>query len=289
MSVSTSGPGTGPPAPTGYRTASAWTGGRIVSVVIGAVLALISIGLLTTGAILLWADQSQRTDGFLMVTGRQLTTSGYAVTSDVITLEPAAADWVTTSLGKVRVQVTPADTARPVFLGIAPASAVESYLAGTRYATVTSFPGDHGVRYVQHLGNVSPAAPQSRQIWAAQVSGTGTQTLTWQARGGDWMFVVMNANGSPGVSVSADAGAMVPALTGIAVGLLIAGVVVLAGAVTLIVIPVRLASRSPRPTWQTPGFPTSQPPGYYPPGQPPGQPPSYPPGQPPGPPEPPAG
>lgn len=261
MSLSTSGPGTGPPVPPGYPARPAWTAGRIISVVIGAVLALISIGLLTTGAILLWADQSQRQDGFLMLTGRQLSTSGYAVTSDVITLEPSTADWVSTSLlGKVRVRVTPVDPARPVFLGIASLSAVDTYLAGARYATVTSFPGEHGARYIMHEGNISPPAPLSRQFWSAQASGTGTQTLTWTARGGDWVFVVMNANGAPGVAVTADAGATVPALTGVAVGLLIGGVIALAGAVALIVIPVRLASRTPRRMLQTPGFPPAPPP-----------------------------
>jgi hypothetical protein len=247
MATSTSGTGGWPPAPQAYPPRPAWTAGRIISVVIGSVLALISLGLLATGAVLLWADQTQRTGGYLTVPSRSLVTSGSAVTSDVFRLEPGGANWVSNSvLGKVRVRVTPADPARPVFLGIARASDVQSYLAGSRYATVTGFPGGHGVTYTVHPGNASPPAPLSQRIWVAQVSGTGAKTLTWQAQGGSWIFVVMNASGAQAVSVTADAGATVPILTGVAVGFLVAGAVVAAGAAALIVIPVRMAGRRRR-------------------------------------------
>ena len=249
-----------PPGPPGHAAPSAWTAGRIVSLVIGSVLALISLGLLVTGGILLWADQSQRSGGYLTVPSRPMSAAGYAVTSDVFTLEPGSANWVNTSLlGSVRVRVTSADAARPVFVGIGPAGAVQSYLAGSQYSTVTGYTGGTGVSYRVHSGNVSPPSPLSQHIWSAQVSGTGQQTLTWHARGGQWIVVVMNANGTPGVSVTADAGATIPALTGIATGFLVAGAVVLAGAVVMIVIPIRLASRS-RAAWQAPGPPPAGPP-----------------------------
>ena len=270
MATNTSGAGGWPPAPPpAYRQRPAWTAGRIVSLVFGAVLALISIGLLVVGGILLWADQSQRSGNFLTTSSRALGSGGYAVTSDVVNLGPGTTDWAGSSwLGTVRFRVTPADPSRPVFVGIAPAASVQSYLAGARYSTVTGFPGSHGVTYIQHEGNASPAAPLSRQIWTAQVSGSGTQTLTWHARGGDWIVVVMNTSAAPGVAVNADAGATVPALTGIAIGFLVAGVVVAAGAIALIVIPVRLAGRRPA-AWQAPGPPPAGPAAGAPPAGPP--------------------
>ena len=265
MATNTSGAGGWPPAPAAYRQRPAWTGGRIVSVVFGAVLALISIGLLVVGGVLLWADQSQRSGNFLTTSSRPLGSGGYAVTSDVVNLGPGSTDWAGTSwLGTVRFRVTPSDPSRPVFVGIAPAASVRSYLAGARYSTVTGFPGGHGVTYLQHEGNASPAAPLSRQIWTAQVSGSGTQTLTWRAQRGDWIAVVMNTSAAPGVAVTADAGATVPALTGIAIGFLVAGVVVAAAAIALIVIPVRLAGRRPA-AWQAPGPPAAGPPSAGPP------------------------
>jgi hypothetical protein len=53
----------------------------------------------------------------------------------------------------------------------------------------------------------------------------------------------MNTSGAAGVSVTADVGARVPDLGWIAAGLFIAGGVLLAGAVALIVFPVVRASR----------------------------------------------
>ena len=48
--------------------------------------------------------------------------------------------------------------------------------------------------------------------WVAQAEGAGTQTLRWTVRGGDWMVVVMNPDGSPGVTVRVDVGVSSPAL-----------------------------------------------------------------------------
>lgn len=230
----------------------AWTAGRVISVVTGCVLALVAVGLLGVGTVLLWAGQTQRSGGYLTTPSRALGTSGYAVTSDVLTLEPGAAGWVNGSLlGRVRIRATAAPDAQRVFIGIAPAASVRSYLAGTSYSAVTGFTGPAGVTYTQHVGFATPAAPSSRPIWTAHISGTGTQSLIWQARSGNWIIVVMNASAAPGVSVIADGGATVPGLTGIAAGFVAAGVAAGAGAVALILIPVRLAGRS-RGQWQPP-------------------------------------
>jgi hypothetical protein len=77
----------------------------------------------------------------------------------------------------------------------------------------------------------------------AQASGSGPQTLTWDPSGGQWVIVVMNADASPGITVTADVGATVPDLKWIAVGLFAAAFVVLIPAVLLIVIPTVRAGR----------------------------------------------
>lgn len=232
-----------PPAAPGPP--SRWSGGRIVSVIVGAVLVLMSIGALAGGGAALWADQTQRQNGYLTANTGIISTTGYALTSDSVGLQGGPADWFARSvLGQVRIRVTPTSPARPVFIGVAPASAVRSYLAGARYATLTGFADNHGL-YVLHEGNAVPPSPGSAGIWAEHVSGTGTQTLVWPARNGNWMIVVMNADASPVVTVSADVGATAPALTGVAIGLLAGGVILLAIGVTLIVVPVLRVGRSP--------------------------------------------
>jgi hypothetical protein len=136
-----------------------------------------------------------------------------------------------------------------VFVGIAPAAAATRYLAGTPYTTVTGI-GD-GTDYTSHPGTGQPAAPQQAGIWAAQVSGTGPQTLTWTPRAGDWMVVVMNRAATPGLTVQASAGATVPALPWIAAGLFGGGLLLAVGGVLLIALAVPRAP-APAPAGQGP-------------------------------------
>jgi len=65
--------------------------------------------------------------------------------------------------------------------------------------------------------------------------------LTWPVKSGNWTVVAMNANGSRPVSVRVDAAATVPALPWAGAGLLIGGVLFLAGGAMLITIPLRRA------------------------------------------------
>jgi hypothetical protein len=53
----------------------------------------------------------------------------------------------------------------------------------------------------------------------------------------------MNADGAEGVSVTGDVGATAPSLDWVALGLVVFGVVLLAGGVVLVVVPVVRASR----------------------------------------------
>lgn len=129
------------------------------------------------------------------------------------------------------------------FVGIAPAHAAADHLAGVDYATVRGAVGHRGT-YAEHAGS-APAVPPGRAgIWTAQAAGPGTQTLSWAVRGGDWMVVAMNADGSRPVSKRVNVAATMPALPWIPTGLLIGGVIFLIGGVLLIVVPLRRASRA---------------------------------------------
>lgn len=75
-----------------------------------------------------------------------------------------------------------------------------------------------------------------------KATGPGTQTLTWPVASGNWTVVAMNASGSAPVSVRVDVAATLPALPGIAGGLLAAGLVFLLAGAMLIALPVRGAS-----------------------------------------------
>lgn len=220
-----------------------WTTGRVVSLVIGSVLGLVSVGFLAAGGVAAWATNTQRdATGYLTSATRAFSTASYAVTSEGIDLGRSA-DWVTTSdvLGSVRIRATATDPAKPVFVGVAPQTAVNGYLANVGHLVVRDW-ADGDTRDVAS-GGAPATAPATAKIWTAQTSGLGTQTLSWRPTDGQWVVVVMNADGSAGVSVSADAGATVPDLAWIAVGLFAAGGALLAIAVALIAVPVMRVSR----------------------------------------------
>ena len=220
--------GTPPPARKG------WTVGRVVALVAGSVLILACVALLGGAGVLTWADQP---GGYLTTGTATYSTSGYALASDPVHLR-GPWGWLGRWAGDVRVQVT-ASAGTPVFVAIGPAGAVSRYLAGASYTSVTTL-GDQDL--TQHTGSAVPVPPATAVDWAARVSGTGTQTLRWTVRSGDWTVVVMNPDGSPGVTVRADVGVSSPVLSSLAGDLLLAGVTagLIGGALALI--SVRLAA-----------------------------------------------
>ena len=217
--------------------AGGWTAGRVVTLVIGSVLALVSLGLLVGGGTLLWADLALRHDGYVTTGTATYSASGYALASERVSL-----GWgvlLTGLVGDVRVRVTAASPGRPVFVAIGPADRVAAYLSGTAYATVT---GTGAGSMAVHDGAGRPAPPQAAGIWAAQAAGTGTQVLRWAAQDGDWTVVAMNPDGLAGVAVRADAGVSAPGLARLAAEVIAGGIILGVLSAALIWVPVRLAA-----------------------------------------------
>jgi hypothetical protein len=130
-----------------------------------------------------------------------------------------------------------------VFVGVAPEDAVAGYLSGVRHVTVLDFARP----VAAHPGSAQPGAPDLAGFWVSSASGTGTQTVHWPIRDGRWQAVAMNADASPGMRVTVDAGVRAPGLAGIAGGILAAGVLLLVIGSATIVIAVHRVSRRTRP------------------------------------------
>lgn len=91
-----------------------------------------------------------------------------------------------------------------LFMGIAPADAVAGYLDGIVHDEITEWDSMQDeiveVVYTRNEGATDPAAPGTEGFWVASVSGSGVQALDWTIQSGKWALVIMNADGSSGVS-----------------------------------------------------------------------------------------
>ena len=184
------------------------SGGRIVALVFGVLLLLPGLALLAGGGAVLWADLGNRTDGYVFSDTDTFSTDGYALSSERIDLATGA-DWLPLSaaLGTARAEVTSTDPASDVFVGIAPLA--EGRVPRRRGAQRHRRPRDRPGRRGAVPGGPPSGPPAEQDFWAAQASGPGTQGLNWEPAEGEWLFVVMNADGSAGVSVDARIGATV--------------------------------------------------------------------------------
>jgi hypothetical protein len=98
-------------ADTGRR--AGWTAGRIVSALVGALLAVCSLGLLGAGGVAVWASATQRHGG-----GIDLGTWSYRSTGYAVTISPSSSAWASRIIstcplpGIPRSRSSPASCAR---------------------------------------------------------------------------------------------------------------------------------------------------------------------------------
>jgi len=228
--------------PTYWTPPSRWGVGRILGVVIGVLLLLPGLGLVVGGGVLLWADQGNRTDGYVFSETDDFTTQGYALVSERIDLATGA-DWfpLSAALGTTRAEVTAVDPGTDLFVGIAPLAEGTAYLDGVERSVIDDL-GTVAIDEVLVPGGPPSGPPGDEDFWVAEASGSGTQRLDWVPAEGDWLFVVMNADASAGVAMDARIGATAPGLLGLAWAVLGTGLLlVVVGALLLF-----LAIRHPR-------------------------------------------
>ena len=229
--------------------------GRVILIVLGSIGVLFGIALLAGGGFLLWADRTQRDDGYLTTPTERFATPTYALTRTRLEVDTDRAGWVLNDswFGKVRIRGESAG-GKTLFMGIGPEAAVAKYLGPVAHANVEEIDFDpFRVTYLPVTGGTPQGPPTEQRFWSASASGVGTQTLTWKVREGDWSVVLMNSDGSPGVAADIDVGAKMSFLLWVAIGVLLGGVLVTGGSTALIV----LAARTRRPQPPPPVPPTA--------------------------------
>lgn len=220
-----------------------WTPGRVVSLVLGCVLAAIAASLVVPAAALVVADQTARDDdGFLMTPERTFSSQTYAITSEDVEMHVDAPPDLTPDALLGDTKLTAEAAGGEVFLGLGPAADVEAYLQQVEHDTLIEIREGHPLMRTS-AGGAPASTPETEDFWVAQAAGPGRQVITWEPTEGDWAVLVMNADGTRGLDVDLSAGAEVPALTWVIVILLAIAFAALVVATFLIVIPLRAVSR----------------------------------------------
>jgi hypothetical protein len=244
------------------------TAGRVILIVLGSIGVLFGLALLAGGGFLLWADRTQREDGYLTTPTERFATPTYALTRTRLEVDTDGTGWLLNDswFGKVRIRGE-SPGAKMLFIGVGPEAAVAQYLGSVAHASVQDIDFDpFRVEYFPIAGGAPQGPPTEQRFWAASASGVGTQTLTWKVREGDWSVVLMNADGSRSVVADIDVGAKLSFLLWVAIGLLLGGVLVVGGSTALIVLAARRRQPPPAPPVSptagrgSGGTPTSEPP-----------------------------
>ena len=230
-----------------------------VMLVAGVLLTAMGLVLTAAGILLTVAEASQRDGRYAYTDAAQIRTVGNAIITAPFTVHLGEGEGAASSadafgledLVSVRIRATPVVPGQSIFLGVAPADAVESYLrdvphavfgndlwnenygGGAAYWSNRSDPNDS---LDEIPGTRTPAPPVEQSFWEHSTIGSTQQTLSLTPTSGNWVIVVMNGDGSRPVWVEVQAGAHTELFGLTNPGTLIAGLVGLVLGVPLILL-----------------------------------------------------
>jgi len=208
---------------------------KIAALVIGAIMLLVSFGLLVGGGALYYVNTSLTdSQGFISSTPQDFTSASYAIASQGVSMNLGMATdlglWKTwmTDLIKVRITALSNNPSENVFIGVVKESDAQTYLNNVSYDEIVKLNINPSktldVQYMPHQGT-APTVPLSKTFWVLSAHGTGTQTLQWTPRNGTYRIILMNEDGSAGINHNVSLAAQIPLLSTISIALLIAGIV----------------------------------------------------------------
>jgi hypothetical protein len=212
----------------------AMSAGRIILLVFGVIVVLISIGMLFAGSSLLWLDRTRMdSEGFISSNTVHIERDSHAIVTGPISIDEVALDvlnWIgiATDFG---AEVSNNSPSKGIFIGVAEKTAAEAYLNNVNYDELTLSNRDwlslDIATYTNHPGDSTPASPTSQTFWVVSAHGTGVQTMQWETEVGSHSIVLMNDDGSAGVDLNAVYKVKVPSVFGWSIGLLVGGILVL--------------------------------------------------------------
>lgn len=224
---------------------------KIMLVIFGVLFALAGVASVTSGGFVLGLYRSHSApSGFFTSASQTVGSNGFALTAPDINGQLVAPweRWVLSRAGATMRVTGSSKLPAPVFIGIAPTALVSKYLSGVAHDRITSIDmTSRSVRFDHVNGKTVPAPPEEESFWVAKVTGTGSQTLEWALREGDWALLIMNGDASAPVVADMRLGARFGIIYPLIVGLTAGGIVLLAVGATLMVFgsrPRRMALRT---------------------------------------------
>jgi hypothetical protein len=194
--------------------------------------AVTALALAVAGTVALTANAWRDSNGYFNWPTETFTSGGYAIAMKTVNISHAP-QWVFSEAGLDSVRVN-ADSGRPIFIGIARTADLERYLRGTEHDDVSGLTyNPFQVSYQHTNGHAPPRAPADESFWVASTRGSGNVALAWHPRPGSWRAVLMNADGSRGVSAQLQLGARTSLLWWLGGGLLAVAALVAAVAASL--------------------------------------------------------
>jgi hypothetical protein len=207
-------------APTRDRT------GPILTTITGGVVAFFAIVLIAVGAALFWVSENKTdANGYYSTASHEYSSPTRALTTESLDVQEDVPDWLfsTDTFGHVRIDPRSTDSDKPVFVGIAHTRDVDAYLDQVQHDEISDLDFQpFTVDKTRRAGEARPAMPAAQTFWAA--TSVDGRPLDWKVRKGEWSVVMMNADGSPGVSVDASVGAKTPVIRDLAWWLTIPGI-----------------------------------------------------------------
>jgi hypothetical protein len=205
---------------------------RLVFGSLSFLLALALIGGAVAGIVGL--ENNRDATGYFVTHTHHYQTSSYALSTESLNVGSVTGA-LETSLLRLRITATSDHAGKPLFIGIARTEDVARYLARVKHEELRDLKFDPFKVHYRPIGGGAPTArPSTQSFWQTRSTGTGTQSISWPVKSGQWSAVVMNADGGRNVAVDAQLAARLSGAWWFVVAFLALGALALAGGILLV-------------------------------------------------------